>query len=437
MAELGESKNPRELVPGYPEEIDDSIAKLRQQSARFEAASEDLAKVKTLGWSGAASASFHSAFDPQAQRWRAISDALSQTANSLAGHSDVLRGAQRQATDAITLWQQGEAATQEAANKNNSTDTQLAAQTTSASPSDTREGASNKTLTDPGEQYREQAQQLLSRARSELEQSGRAVAAQISSRNAANNRSQDSLTQIANAVTRNVKADGTASAKGPHAGVSASGPSNGSLGQLQAFAYLGKASAQGSIGNEFMRTTAQAQASAGADATGSASATKEGLTARAEGSVAGKASAQAHEDIGPLGESASVSGFAGARARAGAQAGLKGINASADAFAGARATVKRGADVGGIGVNSTAEGWAGPGAEAKVEFGKGEDGKWHFGANAGVSPIVGGEVGAELTIDPEKVSKTTHEASEAVGHMASTVENSTGSAGRTISGWIH
>lgn len=58
-------------------------------------------------------------------------------------------------------------------------------------------------------------------------------------------------------------------------------------------------------------------------------------------------------------------------------------------------------------------GWAGPGAEA-----------WWGYKKAGVSPILGGSVGFEITGDPDKLTDTVGDAADAMGDGIGSVKDS-------------
>jgi hypothetical protein len=70
--------------------------------------------------------------------------------------------------------------------------------------------------------------------------------------------------------------------------------------------------------------------------------------------------------------------------------------------------------VGGLGAGARGEAWAGIGAAADATIGKGEDGKWHIGAEAGVGLGVGGKLGFEVTVDPGEVTDTLGDAASAL-----------------------
>lgn len=146
--------------------------------------------------------------------------------------------------------------------------------------------------------------------------------------------------------------------------------------------------------------------------------TNEGIQGRAGVLAGGEASAKGSAYVGPLGVYGRAEGLAGAEASANAGVGVDGIHVGAEAFAGAKGGIAGGADVGGIAAGATAEGWAGPGAEASLNFGKDANGAWHFAPKVGVSPIIGGAVGFEVTVDPGKVVDTANSAADVVGDTA-------------------
>lgn len=146
--------------------------------------------------------------------------------------------------------------------------------------------------------------------------------------------------------------------------------------------------------------------------------TNEGIQGRAGVLAGGEASAKGSAYVGPLGVYGRAEGLAGAEASANAGVGVDGIHVGAETFAGAKGGIAGGADVGGIAAGATAEGWAGPGAEASLNFGKDANGAWHFAPKVGVSPIIGGAVGFEVTVDPGKVVDTANSAADVVGDTA-------------------
>ncbi|PVE04188.1 hypothetical protein [Streptomyces scopuliridis] len=223
--------------------------------------------------------------------------------------------------------------------------------------------------------------------------------------------------------------EGESEASGPGTGTSATGPdaSSGKLAEAEAHADLGRASAEGSLTNGPMKLAGEAEAYVGAKASAAGGITNEGIRGEAGAFAGAEASAKGTADAGPVGVYGRTEAKAGAEAGVSAGAGLEGLQAGAEAFAGAKAGAAGGADIGGIGAGGTVEGWAGVGAEAEATLGKGEDGKWHIGAKAGVALGLGGEVGFEVTVDPGKIVDTASDAASAVGDGARAFGNAIGS----------
>ena len=216
--------------------------------------------------------------------------------------------------------------------------------------------------------------------------------------------------------------EGESDASGPGVGTSASGPDTGAgkLGEAEAHADLGRATAEGSLTNGPFKLSGGAEAYAGAKASAAGGITHAGLEGEAKGLLGGEASAKGRYDIGPVGAYSRLETMGGAEAGLNAGIGLEGVHAGAGAFAGAKAGASGGADIGGIGAGGTLEGWAGIGAEADATLGKGTDGTWQIGGTLGVAAGLGGEVGAEITLDPGKIADT---ASDAAGWIADGVSS--------------
>lgn len=223
--------------------------------------------------------------------------------------------------------------------------------------------------------------------------------------------------------------EGEATFTGPDVGASASGTKYGKEASAKAYADLFHTTAKGSLTNGDLKLSGIADGYAGARASANWGFTDKGVNAKAEASVGARALAEGRVDYGHVGAYGRAEGFAGAEGQLGARAGKDGVTFNAKGFAGAKGSVAGGAEVGGIGVGSTAEGWYGPGAEAKLTFGKEDDGKFHIGGKVGLSPGVGGAVGLEFTVDPDKVVDAAGDAADAVGDFAGSVTD-------TVGGWF-
>lgn len=168
MAELGQTRNPRELVPGDPDAIEENARVLRTRAASTDDAGEGLRAIDTGSWEGPAARAFHDKFSYEPGKWFTAADALQAGAGALGDYTATLRWAQTQAAEAIRLWNQGEAATQQAVAEHDTALAQAGAQNQPAPP-----------FTDPGEADRQAARETLSRARRQLAEAGDVAAATL------------------------------------------------------------------------------------------------------------------------------------------------------------------------------------------------------------------------------------------------------------------
>ncbi|MEW2414289.1 hypothetical protein AB0953_11275 [Streptomyces sp. NPDC046866] len=223
---------------------------------------------------------------------------------------------------------------------------------------------------------------------------------------------------------------------GPDAGFSISGTKYGKEGSVKAYADFWHATAEGSKDVAGVKLSGIADVYDGARATANWGLSEKGLTAKAEASVGLRALAEGRAEYGPGSLYVRGEGFAGAELGGNIKVHKDEVTAGFKAFAGAKGTVAGGTEVGGIGVGLTAEGWAGPGAEGWWGYKRDESGKFHLGGKVGASPILGGSVGLEITVDPAKVSKAAGEVADGLGDAAHAVGDGASGAYHTVKGWF-
>ncbi|MCM9079217.1 MULTISPECIES: hypothetical protein [Streptomyces] len=215
---------------------------------------------------------------------------------------------------------------------------------------------------------------------------------------------------------------------GWEAGASSTGPGQygkEASGKVYVDLFHETAKGEGSIGS--LKLAGVADIYDGARASANFGFTDKGMVAKAEASAGIRALAEGRAG----GEYQSVygraEGFAGGELSGSLKATKEEVTIGGKAFAGAKGTLAGGAESGGIGVGLTAEGWAGPGAEAWWGYKKDEEtGVYKIGGKAGASPFVGGSLGLEITVDPEKVAKTAGDVADAVGDTAHAVGDAAG-----------
>lgn len=80
MAELGESGNPRDLIPGDPDAVERNVTAIRGRGKSMEIAGDDLKKIDSGAWEGAAGDAFRDKFTYEPARWHRAADAFEATA---------------------------------------------------------------------------------------------------------------------------------------------------------------------------------------------------------------------------------------------------------------------------------------------------------------------------------------------------------------------
>ncbi|PRX49203.1 hypothetical protein B0I33_103236 [Prauserella shujinwangii] len=172
MAELGETEDPAALVEGKPEAIEENARVLRARADRATRAGEGLKSIDTGAWSGEAANAFRDAFDYEPVKWIKAGDALTAAADALDGYAATLRWAQGQAAEAIRLWNEGNAATQQAKQQHEAAVAQATAQNKANAAAGNPTCLSPGPFVDPGEATRQAAREVLNRARQQLTSAG-------------------------------------------------------------------------------------------------------------------------------------------------------------------------------------------------------------------------------------------------------------------------
>jgi hypothetical protein len=112
MAELGQTLDPRQLIPGSPESVEDLAATWKQRASLAEETGVSHRRFPAPeGWTGASADAFESRVQSVGSRWILLSDVYGAAVQALIGYASVLRWAQLQAETAIDAWEEGQAAT--------------------------------------------------------------------------------------------------------------------------------------------------------------------------------------------------------------------------------------------------------------------------------------------------------------------------------------
>jgi hypothetical protein len=407
-AELGQTSDPRALIPGEPEAIASDLRALAGSMTAVEGTGDALRRVDhPPGWRGQASEAFGEAFGLEPPKWaRAVED-LDTGGTALADYADVLGWAQGRAQLAIEVYAQGEAASQAAAARYNA----LAAQ-----PG----GALLGPFVDPGGKHRQEAQAILADARGKKDTAGGKASAAL--RMGGGDQQFTSARTHTRGVSRGSMSGGMFPLEGllgelgidvpTHTGTASVGTSvvsGDTTGSFDTGPLSGSGSASGSA--------------LGADGSAHASWSKHGVTAGASGAAyLAKGSASGKVRLGDdMGLGGSGTAFVGGKAGAGVHVGATGVQGHAGAFAGGKASGRTHADLGSVKVGGHGSVQYGVGVHAKGQFGMGDDGKFHIGFDVGGTLGLGASVGTNISIDPKEVVDTAQDLAHGAEDVGSSV----------------
>ncbi|MEV1019687.1 hypothetical protein [Streptomyces sp. NPDC050264] len=223
----------------------------------------------------------------------------------------------------------------------------------------------------------------------------------------------------------------------PHMGFTVTGPKYGKEGSLKAYIDAFHETAKGTLAQGDLRLSGVADIYGGGRATANYGFNDKGVVGKAEISAGVRGLAEGRVEYGPwVGGYTRGEGFVGGEAGVNAKATKEELTVGAKAFAGGKVSGAAGFEVAGLGIGGTAEGWAGPGAEAWWGLKKDDDGTFRLGGKAGASPILGGAVGVEVTVDPHKLSETAGDVAGAVGDGVEAIGDGAGSVKDTVTGWF-
>lgn len=427
-AELGQTMDPRELVPGMPEAISADLQALVENVKQIGSVGRDLGTVDVVEWTGDAANSFLEMFGQEPPKWMQAVEDMGLGGQALADFGDALTWAQGEAQKAIEMYTEAMAASRAAA-----ADALTAAQEGVVTP-----------FTDPAAEAFHNAQTVLQNARDQLASAGGTIAQMFGMQPDGEGKYTMQPGQERGFGVDNHNPNKPGWHKGPggksynrefgsqnqgQLGDMLGGLMQGALKSLgieipegewkaEAEAKLWGAEAEGEFDNGTFSGKGKASIDTiGAGAEAHAKWGPDGLNAGAS-AEAYLAKAEAEGEL-KWGDHVGVSGkgeaFVGANAEAEANIGWGGADVSAGAFAGARAEGEIGAEVAGVGAGVHGEAWAGAGIEADAQLGMGDDGKFHVGGSFGIGLGVGGKLGFDVSVDPGAVVDTVSDVAGAVG----------------------
>jgi hypothetical protein len=164
MAELGETEDPKALVPGNAVAVGATARSLRARGNELALAGKGLQRIETSdGWSGEAAEAFRSKFQGQPGKWLEAGDCFRGAANALETYVYTLTWAQGEAGAAVRDWNAAQAATRQAQD----------------AYAKYQQAGGLDPFTDPGEAARGAARQRLQNARSQVKSAAGTAATQV------------------------------------------------------------------------------------------------------------------------------------------------------------------------------------------------------------------------------------------------------------------
>jgi hypothetical protein len=163
--ELGETNDPKDLVPGNP----GLLAEMGEECGRYATciglAGRGLQRIRTDGWTGKAADAFWDRYEGEPKSWLVAADSFEAAPKAIGGYASALSWAQGEAGTAIDTWNAGNLATAQARQRYKVFSQQ----------------APRIGFDDPGETVRAEARAILAEARRRLAKAGNDAANALAS----------------------------------------------------------------------------------------------------------------------------------------------------------------------------------------------------------------------------------------------------------------
>ncbi|GAB2677366.1 hypothetical protein GCM10027271_42750 [Saccharopolyspora gloriosae] len=163
-AELGQTRDPKALIPGDPDALNVMVEKFTLFGDALITAGEGMRDITVDGWNGTAADRFLAMYEVEPPRWLLCGDAFNDAASALTTYSDALLWSQGKAAEAVLMWDEAQAVT-DAARADHARALDQAANEAAARGAPAPEQAP---FHDPGHEKRTAAVDLLRRTRDQL-----------------------------------------------------------------------------------------------------------------------------------------------------------------------------------------------------------------------------------------------------------------------------
>jgi len=421
--QLGETKDPKKLIPGEVGHVRANVTELDDENSRITGMHQSFAGISTPGWSGGlALTAYETKRGAELKTWSAFEDLLEAASSALATYAGALSTAQSGAQDAIDKWEEGERATDAAVTTYN--DAVKRYNAASAAPSSPfgqpqlRPGPPGP-FHDPGQAMRDEAERILEEARKALDEAGHQALEALGVLEGGKTEGSDDWFGASGEVHGPKFSwkfwEDTFGNEKPGDKTS---PFELSLGSAEGEAHVYKA--EGKWEDYYGDFHVNADGSVtilGADGSAEATINKDGVKINADGTLAiAHAEGELHGEYGIAEGGIKGEALLGATGEGHLEAGKTGVHAGGELFAGGKISGTVEGDVGGVGGEATAEGWAGAGIQGDADIGF-KDGKFTIGGHGGAALGLGGKVGGEVTLDFPKMWETGGDIVESLGDL--------------------
>lgn len=178
-SELGDTDDPKELVPGDVATLDETASGLRKLGTACQEAYGGLSKLDVGHWTGGAAEKFEQYFAKETPKWRDAAEAFGPVVEALTTYKGAVERAQREAAEAIRLYNEAKKVTEDAERQYDAAASQFEKAFMAAQVSGDSAPAPLAPFSDPGKAQREAAERMLADARSALRSAAAEAAAVV------------------------------------------------------------------------------------------------------------------------------------------------------------------------------------------------------------------------------------------------------------------
>lgn len=178
-SELGDTDDPTELVPGSVAALEETANGLRKLSNACQEAYAGVSKLDVGHWTGEAAEKFGSYFAKETPKWRDAAEAFGPAVEALTTYKGVVERAQREAAEAIRLYNEAKAETKAAEKQYEAAASQHEKDSLAAAASGDTAPGPLAPFSDPGQAKREMAERILADARKSVREAAAQTAAVI------------------------------------------------------------------------------------------------------------------------------------------------------------------------------------------------------------------------------------------------------------------